>query len=100
MKLTEVVSYQYAERYQQCSEETVKLTDNPEIPSQVPCSLVLKDDSSSTSVELVVGSPKLKNSDIMKKYQAEKLDHLDAGKQEEMIQLVFQFINLFSDTPS
>ena len=36
----------------------------------------------------------------MKKYQAEKLDHLDAGKQEEMIQLVFQFINLFSDTPS
>ena len=46
------------------------------------------------------GSPKLKNSDVLKKFQAEKLSHLDQTKQAEMMQLVFQFIKLFPDTPS
>ena len=42
----------------------------------------------------------MKNSDILKKFQAEKLSHLEAMKQEEIMQLVFQFVNLFPDTPS
>ena len=87
--------------YQQRSEETPDTTNHPEIPSQVLCSSVLKDNSSSTSAELVVGgSPRLKNSDILKKFQAGKLSHLEAVKQEEIMQLVFQFVNLFPDTPS
>jgi len=45
-------------------------------------------------------SPKLKNSDILKKFQTEKLSHLDQTKEEEMMQLVFQFVKLFPDTPS
>ena len=87
--------------YQQCSEETPNTTNHPEILSQVLCSSVLKDNSSSTSADLVVkGSPRLKNSDILKKFQAEKLSYLEAVKQEEIMQLVFQFVNLFPDTPS
>ena len=87
--------------YQQHSEETPDTTNHPEIPSQVLCSSVQKDNSSSTSAELVVGgSPRLKNSDILKKFQAEKLSHLETVKQEEIMQLVFQFVNLFPDTPS
>ena len=87
--------------YQQHSEGTMNSTDNPEEPSQVLCSTVLKDESTSQAAEMVVGgSPKLRNSDILKKLQAEKLSHLDQTKQAEMIQLVFQFIKLFPDTPS
>ena len=87
--------------YQQSSEEAPDTTNHPEIPSQVLCSSVLKDNSSSTSAELVLGGNlRLKNSDILKKFQAEKLSHLEAVKQEEIIQLVFQFVNLFPDTPS
>ena len=60
-----------------------------------------KDDSSSISAELGVGgSPRLKNSEILKKLKGEKLSHLDTVKQGEMTQLVFQFIDLFPDTPS
>ena len=56
---------------------------------------------SSRAAEFVVGgSPKLKNSDVLKKFQTEKLSHLDPVKQEEMMQLVFQFVQLFLDTPS
>ena len=52
--------------YQQRAEETVNKTDNPEKPSQVLCSTVLKDKS--TSEFVVEGSPKLNNSDILKKF--------------------------------
>ena len=85
--------------YQPRSEEA---TDNLGIPSQVLCSTALnEDESSSLAAESVVKiSPKLKNSDILKKFQTEKRSHLDQTKQEEMMQLVFQFVKLFPDTPS
>ena len=48
--------------YQQHSEETMNSTGNPEEPPQLLCSTVLKDESTSRAVEMVVGgSPKLKN---------------------------------------
>ena len=46
------------------------------------------------------GSPRLRNSDVLKRFQTEKLSHLDPMKQGEMMQLVFQFVTLFPDTPS
>ena len=46
------------------------------------------------------GSPKLRNSDVLKRFQTEKLSLLDPMKQGEMMQLVFQFVTLFPDTPS
>ena len=87
--------------YQQRFEETADTANNTETPSRVLCSSVQKDGSSSLSAALLVGgSPRLKNSDILKKLKEEKLSHLDAVKQREMMQLVFQFVNLFPDTPS
>ena len=62
-----------------------------------------KDDCSSKSAEHVVrGSTKLKNSDILKKLQAERLSHSDTVKQEEVMQLaiVFQVVDLLPDMPS
>ena len=60
-----------------------------------------KDDCSSTSAEHVVGgSTKLKNSDILKKLQIERLSHSDTVKQEEVMQLIFQVVNLFLHMPS
>ena len=88
--------------YQQPSEEMTNEANDPVTSSQVLCSTVLKErDSSSQDTESVVGrSPKLRNSDILKKFQTEKLNHLDPTKQGEMMQLVFQFVRLFPDTPS
>lgn len=80
--------------------ETADTTNSPETPSHVLCSSIQKDDSSSISAEFVVGeSPRLKNSEILKKLKGE-LSHLDTVKQGEMMQLVFQFVDLFPDTPS
>ena len=66
----------------------------------IVCSLVLKGNCSSASAELGGESPRLKNSYILKKFQAERLNHLEAVKQEEMMKLLFQFVNLFEDLPS
>ena len=88
--------------YQQHSKETTNEANSPETPSPVLCSTVLKEEhSSSQATESVVGgSPKLKNSDILKKFHTEKLSHLDPTKQGEMMHLVFQFVRLFPDTPT
>ena len=84
--------------YQQRSEEITNEANDPVTSSQVLCSTVLKErDSSSKDTESVVGrSPKLRNSDILKKFQTEKLNHLDPTKQGEMMQLVFQFVSGYS----
>ena len=44
--------------------------------------------------------PKLKNSDVLKNLQKEKLSHLTTKEQNEMMELVFQFVGLFPDTPT
>ena len=44
--------------------------------------------------------PKLKNSDVLKNLQKEKLSHLTTKEQDEMMELVFQFVGLFPDTPT
>ena len=93
--------------YHQCSKETTNQGDNPETPTQVVCLNVQKEDDSTSQTQdsqarefLVGGSPKLRNSDVLKRFQTEKLGHLDPVKQGEMMQLVFQFVTLFPDTPS
>ena len=86
--------------YQQHAEEAVN-KNNPEKPSQMLCSTVLKDESTSQAATFVVeGMPKLDNSNILKKFQIEKLCHLNEAKQADMIQLVFQFVKLFPETPN
>ena len=71
------------------------------------CLNVQKEDDSTSQTQdsqarefLVGGSPKLRNSDVLKRFQTEKLSHLDPMKQGEMMQLVFQFVTLFPVTPS
>ena len=44
--------------------------------------------------------PKLKNSDVLKNLQKEKLSHLTTKEQNEMMELVFQFVGLFPVTPT
>ena len=93
--------------YHKHSKETTNQGDNPETPSQVLCLNVQKEDDSTSQTQdsqakkfLMGGSPKLRNSDVLKRFQTEKLDHLDPMKQGEMMQLVFQFVTLLPDTPS
>ena len=93
--------------YHQRSKETTNQGDNPDTPSQVLCLNVQKEDNSTSQTQdsqarefLVGGSPKLRNSDVLKRFQTEKLGHLDPVKQGEMMQLIFQFVTLFPDTPS
>lgn len=50
--------------------------------------------------DLLEGSPKLKNPDISKKLQEKKFSHLTALEQDEMMQLIFEFVKLFPDTPT
>ena len=54
-------------------------------------------DQSNVMTETV---PKLKNSDVLKNLQKEKLSHLTTKEQDEMMELVFQFVGLFPDTPT
>ena len=42
---------------------------------------------------------KLKNSDVLKNLQKEKLCHLITKEQDEMMELVFQFSGLFPNIP-
>ena len=93
--------------YHQRSNETTNQGNDPETPSQVLCLNVQKEDDSTSQTQdsqarefLGGGSPKLRNSDVLKRFQTEKLSHLDPMKQGEMMQLVFQFVTLFPDTPS
>ena len=64
--ITKMCHVNILKAYQQHFEETPDTTNHPEIPSHVLCLLVLKDDCSSTSAELVVGKPKI-----------EKLRHIE-----------------------
>ena len=89
------------------SKETTNQGDNPDTPSQVLCLNVQKEYNSISQSQdsqarefLVGGSPKLRNSDVLKRFQTEKLGHLDPVKQGEMMQMIFQFVTLFPDTPS
>jgi len=50
--------------------------------------------------DVLAGSPKLKNSDILKELQGIKLSHLTPLEQTEMMQLIFEFVKLFPDTPT
>ena len=50
--------------------------------------------------DVLVGSPKFKNSEILKDLQGIKLSHLTNTEQSEMMQLIFEFVKLFPDTPS
>ena len=52
------------------------------------------------SNEMTETVPKLKNSDVLKNLQKEKLSHLTTKEQDEMMELVFQFVGLFPDTPT
>ena len=52
-------------------------------------------DQSNVMTEMV---PKLKNSDVLKNLQKEKLSHLTTKEQNEMMELVFQFVGLFPGT--
>lgn len=87
--------------YQQRSEVTAT-AHNTAISSQVLCLTTSNEkEYNSPTEDYVMGrSPKLKNGDILKNLQVEKLSHLDPTQQGEMMQLVFQFVRLFPDTPS
>ena len=50
--------------------------------------------------DVLAGSPKLKNSDILKELQGIKLSHLTPLEQTEMMHLIFEFVKLFPDTPT
>ena len=52
------------------------------------------------SNEMTETVPKLKNSDVLKNLQKEKLSHLTTKEQDEMMELVFQFVGLFPDIPT
>ena len=57
-------------------------------------------DQSQDSNKMTETVPKLKNSDVLKNLQKEKLSHLTTKEQDEMMELVFQFVGLFPDTPT
>ena len=44
--------------------------------------------------------PKLKNTDALKNLQKEKLSHLVTKEQDKMMEMVFQYVGLFPDTPT
>lgn len=57
-------------------------------------------DQSQDASDMTKMVPKLKNSDVLKNLQKEKLSHLTTKEQDEMMELVFQFVGLFPDTPT
>ena len=52
------------------------------------------------SQNMVERGPKLRNLDVLKDLQNHKLSHLALKEQDEMMQLVFQFVGLFQDIPT
>ena len=52
------------------------------------------------SNEMTETVPKLKNSDVLKNFQKEKLSHLTTKEQDKMMELVLQFVGLFPDIPT
>ena len=60
----------------------------------------VRDEQPEGKEDVLVGSPRLKNLYILKGLQGIKLSHLTPIEQNDMMQLIFEFVKLFPDTPT
>ena len=86
--------------YHQHPEETT--SGEKEVAAVVGCMAErARDEQPEGKEDILVGSPRLKNSYILKGLQGIKLSHLTpAVEQSDMMQLIFEFVKLFPDTPT